>query len=63
MGDSGELTIFPGALSTCVLVDIISDSIDEDPETFQVTVTDVDIPALSDQTLSATVTILDTSQL
>ena len=63
MGSSGELTILPGALSTCVLVDIISDSIDEDPETFQLTVTDVDIPALSDQTLSGTFTILDTSQL
>ena len=63
MGVSGELTIFPGQLSSCVLVDITRDSIDEEPETFTFTISNANIPDLSDQTSSVTVTILDQGQL
>ena len=59
MGVSGELTIFPGAVSTCVIVDITYDSVDEEPETFTFTISNANIPGLSGQTSSATVIILD----
>ena len=61
MGVSGELTIFPGAVSTCVLVEINRDSIVEDPETFTFTIGSANIPSLSNQTSSTNVTILSGS--
>ena len=38
MGMDGELTLFPGAESTCVIVDITRDSSTEEPETFSLNV-------------------------
>ena len=50
-------------MSTCVLVDITRDSVDEEPETFTFTISNADIAALNDQASSVTVTILDQGQL
>ena len=59
----GTLTLFPGATSACVIVDIIRDTADEEPTTFTFTISNVEVASLSEQNSSANVTILDAGQV